>query len=354
MNKKLSLFFIVTMIFTLLLTACGGSSLPGAKESLKNSMTQTSEADSFSFETTFKLQLDLPDEVMVTAEDAMIESMINNSELTLSGVYQKDPQTLQLDVGVAIKGDMSMTINVPMFITEEKMWVKVPSIPSVPIPAELQGQYIELDFKQLEALAASTVPTGPTAFDQALAEEFGKEVGKIISDSFEEDEYFEVMKGEDADVSGLNHAVKFEITNEQLIPTIETLINKALPALLDLAEQDKWAEFLEITSTDVDALRSELEASQADIDTALTEIDNALNIETFEYVNGVDDKGYASYQKLDVNLEITSEGQTGTLGFVVENNITDINKADASITLPSGDEVIPFEEVMGMLMYYGY
>ena len=49
----------------------------------------------------------------------------------------------------SLKGDMGMTFNIPMVMTAEKLYVKVPNIPFFPIPENVVGKFLELDLKEL-------------------------------------------------------------------------------------------------------------------------------------------------------------------------------------------------------------
>ncbi|MCP8617858.1 hypothetical protein [Salirhabdus salicampi] len=353
MRKSFALFFVFLFTIGTLLAGC--SSLPSAKESLEDSFDKTLEAESYAFDTSFSLNLSVPEELVTSYEEQMVFNMLKDAEVNVSGVYQKNPYMIDSEIDVSLKGALSMNLTVPFVMTENKMWVQVPSIPMAQLPDGLEGSWIEFDFEELEQLAAQTGEEVvlPNSDDYELAEEFGKEFTSLLWKHFDEEEYFEVMKGKDTEIEGIDHAVIFEVKDEQLESTVTTVINDFLPDMLALFGEDKYADLTGISEEDLEVVKAELEAEKAEIDEAVAELNETVSINTLEYLHGVNKDGYVSYQKVDVNLNVNDDFGSADVGFIIETNSYNFNNVDENISTPSGDNVIPFQQLMEFFMY-GY
>ena len=101
-------------------------------------------------------------------------SMLKDAQLNVTGVYQSEPMQTEMTLGIELKGDMGMTFNIPMVMTAEKLYVKVPNIPFFPIPENVVGKFLELDLKELAEQEGTE--WNPDAMDAAKTQKLSNEV----------------------------------------------------------------------------------------------------------------------------------------------------------------------------------
>jgi len=348
LKRIFTLAAAVLLLITLTLAGCsGGSSNQSAKELLQEAYTKSSDITSSKFDGSMKLNLDLPDSVMEDPDAAMVLNLLNNAELTFRGTSQLDPMMAELFLTAGIKGDMPMEINLSMLVTEETMWVKIPNIPFLPIPAEVAGKYLEIDFAELSELAGEEIANIDPELQQQY-QELGAEIMDLFFGAYDEEEYFAKVSKKDANIPtdvNADEVVKFELTNDNLRPFVETFI-EILPDLLDKLSEVEEAG---INQADIDSMKSEIEASKAEIEEGLDTIEEAVDINEATIITALKD-GYITYSAFNVSVDVTNEGETGTLGFEIVMNQKDINKEQSfEISEPGSSEVITLEELMGSI-----
>lgn len=352
-NKKiLTGLLSVLLVFTLILTACGEKKL-GAKEGLQKALDAAMEMESYSFNGTLKLDIDLPEEANNDPDAAMILSYLENLELQMNGVSHQDK--LQTETTLDLKlGDMRFSV--PMVFTEKKIWIKVPNIPipGIALPPEITSKFIELDFEEINELAGEAAPVSPESIDVDKLKELGLEIFKIVTNHFDEEKYFTVYDPEDIDVpKGIDakQVIKFNITNENLEPAVITLVDQVIPEILDVLAKPEWTDTLQIDPADIEEMKRELADSKGEVNEGLAELKETVNINDFSLISVLDKKNYVPYQELNVDVDITSEGQTGRFGANFIMTLSDINESpEFKIGIPSEDESIKLMELMKMFM----
>lgn len=301
------------------------------------------------FDGTVKLKLDPPQSAMDDPNAAMAFSMLNNLELTFRGTSQKDPMMAELFLTAAITGDAAMSITVSTLITEEKMWVKIPNTPFFPLPAELTDKYLELDFHELSEFAGEEIAFVDPE-QQARYESLGKEMIEMFFDAFEEETFFTNVKQEDANLPSdvdAKQVIQLELTNDNLRTFIETVV-KVLPALMEKAAE---IEELGITQEEIDMMKADLEAGEEELQSSLDEFEELFSINELKMVAAIDSNGYVSYTGFTFDVDITDEGETGSIGFHVESKQSEINKNPKfEISEPDASDVVSLDELMSMFM----
>ncbi|KAF4319881.1 hypothetical protein G195_006855 [Phytophthora kernoviae 00238/432] len=243
----------------------------------------------------------------------------------------------EMTVGIELKGDMGMTFTIPMVMTAEKLYVKVPSIPFFPIPETVVGKFLELDLKELAEQEGTE--WNPDAMDAAKTQKLSNEVMDAVLSEYDQDKFFKNLDVKDAQLpEGLDakQVVQFSVNNDN--------VKEAVTVLADI---DKAKEDLKITEVD-----------QAEMAKDLDQLKDTLTINQFHIDFALDKKDFPVYQKMVADLLIKQPDTKDEvkLAFTGSNTYTKINEKPAfKINIPTGEDVITmdkFEELMNAS--YGY
>ncbi|OAB43615.1 hypothetical protein [Paenibacillus glacialis] len=308
MNKKftaigLSLFLAMTVV----LSGCGSKQDP--KEALQsaagNAMTMTS------YEMKSKvviedLKINAPELTGNDSVSGTVMSMLKNAELTVDGVYQLDPMQTELTLGLNLKGDMAMSFNIPMVMTKEKVYIKVPSIPMLPLPETVVGKYVELDLKKLAAEEGTEFNLD--AIDPKKTQKLTNEISGAFFTEFDGAKYFKDIAVKDANLpEGVEakQVAQFNITNDNVKEAITILVEKVLPNILTIVEKDEYKEMLGVTAEDIKTVKDELNTANKDeFNKALEELKSYLKVNTFSVNTAINKKGFPAYQDVVMNIEL--------------------------------------------------
>jgi hypothetical protein len=324
MKKVHNLAVILLTVLLVVIAGCSSSKPP--KEALQAAMAKMAEADSYKVKMSFGLdELELAPETAVqddAAAAAMI-GMLKGATVTVDAIYQKDPMRTDMNVEIVIPGDMEMKLTVPMILTEETLYVKVPQIPMLSLPETVTGKFIKIDLKELAE------QQGGAELDIAAQKKLGKELGAVLLKHFDEKTYFSEPKAEDAGLpEGLkaDQIIAFEINESNYAQTVETVINQVLPELIDvLLANEESMKSLQLGKADVEKFKSELEANKAEI---LDVLKNNVKVNTLKVTGAIQD-GYLVYEEGQVNVEATDKesGQKMKVGLHFDVSYSEIGKA---------------------------
>ncbi|RCW41182.1 hypothetical protein [Paenibacillus prosopidis] len=325
MKKMQNLAVILLTVLLVVIAGCSSGKPP--KEALQAAMTKMAEADSYTVKMSFGLdELELtPDAAMqedAAAAAAMI-GMLKDATITVDAIYQKDPLRTDMNVEIVIPGDMEMKLTVPMIMTEETLYVKVPQIPMLPLPETVTGKFIKIDLKELAE------QQGGATLDIAAQQKLGKELGAVLLKHFDEKTYFSEPKAADAGLPEelkADQIIAFEINESNYAKTVETVINQVLPELIDvLLANEESMKSLQLEKADIEKMKSELETNKADIVDVLK---NNVKVNTMKVTCAIQD-GYLVYEEGQVNVEATDKesGQKMKLGLHFDVSYAEIGKA---------------------------
>jgi len=271
MNKKLfGSFGALVMAGTLVLSGCGNNAAsPAAKVEetpkalLKASVASAMTATSYQMDSNFtlnELTVAVPPSSADTASVDQVVSMLKGAEFNVKTVYQGEPMQAEMNLEVKLKGDMEMTIKLPIVMTKEKMYVKVPNIALLPLPENLVGKFIEIDMKELAAEQG-------TEFNEAMldpknSQKLSADVSAAVLDSFDEAKYFKkVAVGEAGLPEGVTaeDVVRFEVTNDNVKDAITTLVNVVLPKVIDTINTPEYREMTGVTEQELNDAKKRTE-----------------------------------------------------------------------------------------------
>ncbi|MEL3959885.1 S-layer homology domain-containing protein [Lysinibacillus endophyticus] len=313
-------------------------------ELLKEVYANELALNSYEFDGSMNLGLKFPKSLTSTPEDAAIFKMFEDIKVDIKGAYQKDPMKMEMTMDLTLQGEVETKFSIPMIMTTDKMWIKLPQSPLLPLPEELNGKYIELDLNELTELSGQP----SVSMDLALQTEFTKAIYDIFFDEF--GKYYEEVDQQSVAVPAdikVDKVLKFELSNEDLKPFIETLFNNVLPKFLTLLENPEYVKALGLTSEDIALLKEGLASADVSIGEVAGEISNFVDInELSEYIAINEDK-YIGYDKFNLDITITMEGESLGLKLSYDLGKSKVNETvDFKLGTPKASEVIPFNKLM--------
>ena len=331
--QRFALMFM--LILTVVIAGCSAKTPP--KEALLNGTMKTMEASSYKTSTTIQLdELELP-ESQETADMGMttaaIAGMIKDATIKADAVFQKDPMRIDVNMEITLPGMMDMKLAVPMIMTEEKMFVKIPNIPMLGIPETIADKYVELDLAELAKEQGAEIPSLDIAEQQKLIQE----LSAALLEHFDEKTYFTELKAADAGLpEGVkaDQVVKFAISEENYAQTVETLVNNALPEVLDiLLANEAFLKYAQLEKADLEKAKADLETNKTEI---LNFLQNNLKFTVLELTGAVKDD-YLVYQagKIGVDVKDEESGVNAKVGLTITTQYSDLNKEVTFPELPT-------------------
>ncbi len=312
-------------------------------ELLKKAYANEQKIDSYTFGSNVNFGLTLP-ESLKSEELELFTDMLEDIKVDISGAYQKDPMLMEANVKLTLSGEIGMTMEMPIVMTEEKMWFKLPNSPLAPLPEELEGKFIEFDLEELQELEGQ--PTG--SMDLDLQTELALAINNLFVDQFADDFYNfvesdEIQTPNEIDVQKV---VKFELTNETLQPFVEKLMTGFLPQFFELVQEPKYAEALGLTAEDIEMAQEGIAEINENLDEILQEIKNVLTINTFEEYIVIDQNDFIAYDVMDMDIDFTVEEETFGIKLFYDMEKSGINEdVTFTIGIPNKEDVLTMEEL---------
>ncbi|WP_085991035.1 S-layer homology domain-containing protein [Oceanobacillus senegalensis] len=313
------------------------------EELLKEVYANEMELESYQYEGSMNLGVELPDSLFDESEEALEESLsqlLENIQVDITGSYQKDPMMMDAEMKLTVQSDVEMTIPISMVMTETKMWIKFPPMFS-PDP-ELAGKYVEFDLEELAGLE------GQPAMDMEVQTELALDIYNLFATHFS-DFYNRVSEAE-VDVPenvDVKQVLKFELDNENLQSFLETFVHGFIPGFVELLDNPAYSEALGIPEEELQNLKKQLgQLDDVAIEDLMEEINKVLTINNFEEYVVINQDNQIGYSAVNVDLDITAEGETIGITLSFDQGKSEINEP-VTIETPNEEDVVPFEELFG-------
>ncbi|WP_100405699.1 S-layer homology domain-containing protein [Bacillus solitudinis] len=319
-------------------------------ELLKKAYTNQMNLDTYQFSGAMDLAIELPESMLAEPELAELGATLSDIEVQLEGAYQREPNVIEMDTVVQVGGDVGVSMKVSTIMTEEKMWMKIPSSPFMPIPEEVAGKYIEVDL--------ATIPTAEGEedlgqIDLELQTKLALALYDVYFEHFTDDFYQAISLDSVTYPSNIQakQAVKFELSNENLELFAATLLEDFLPDFITyLGESPEMAEQLGLEEGDLELALEELNSFKDELPAAIAELQNILDLKTFEELIIINEENQIAYNELNLDAKFHIEEETIGLKLNMEQEITSFNEEINFAEFPSGDDVITLDELMMVLM----
>lgn len=352
MFKKWSLSAASMLLaVAVILPGCGSKQEP--KEALQGAATKVAEMTSYEMQSKLVVN-NLTIDESGSESDAMttqILSMLKNAELTVNGVYQADPMQTEMTMVLNLKGDMSMSFTVPMVMTKEKLYVKIPSIPLLPIPENVVGKFVVFDLKELAEQEGAEF--NADMLDTQKLQKLSNEVMGAVLGEYDEAKYFKNIEPKDAGLpEGVDakQVVQFQVTNDNVKEAVTIFANNVLPKLLDIVSKEEYRSMLQIEQSQLDEAKKSLLDSEtkAEFEKDLANLDQYLTVNQFVLKTAIDKNDFPVYQDLNMDIKVNDpESKTNVgLSLTGSNQYSKVNeKAVFQIGIPKDSEVITQDEL---------
>ncbi|MFB5269122.1 hypothetical protein ACE41H_20365 [Paenibacillus enshidis] len=358
MSKRITALTL-TMILVLTVALVGCSKKLEPKEAATTAATQAMTMTSYAMTSKFTIN-DLSFTSTETQNDpsvGMVVNMLKNAEMTLDGLYQKDPMQTEMTLGIKLKGDMAMEFSIPMVMTQDKMYVKIPSIPFFPMPESIVGKFLVLDLKELAE--ESGTEFNPASMDQAKAQKFSNEVVDAVLAEYDASYFTDIAPKDAALPEGIDakQVVQFKVTNDNFQQAATTFINKALPKVLDIMSKEEYADMLQVEKSEIDKFKSELASNSGEVAKDLEEAKKYLKVNQFDLNTAINADNFPVYQSLNANVDFNDPETKENIKLSVTGSgqYTKINeKQTFVIGIPSGDQVITMDQLEQEMSNLGY
>ncbi len=343
-TSKRLLAVVAALLVLILVAGCTGSK--STEETLQDALKKSSQINSYSMKGSLQISdLKLPE----TADDggytSMVGGFLSNAELSWTGGYRKDPMLAEINLQVAIKGDLAMTVTVPILMNKEKMWVKVPNIPMLGLPAEIVGKYIEVDLKKLAEQQGQEIQS----LDIGTTQKLVNDVSAIVFKHIDEETYLKDVSAKDAGITadGVDKVVQTHVTKDQVEPLIQTVVNEIAPEVIDLlSKNEEYRKMLKIEQSDLDEAKKSLaESKDNDISKDLEEFKKS--VQTLDILSniGINGKGYVSYSDAKIAFAGSEDGQSASGTVKIVQELTDINGDVKLSGEPKAEDVLTEDQL---------
>lgn len=351
MKKRMTLgLLVMLMILTVALVGCTKKAEP--KEAVKAATTNAAKMTSYAIATKLKvneLSFTTADGKATTdAQSAQIASLLKNAEFNVTGVYQGDPMQTELNMELKLSGDMAMTFTVPMVMTQEVLYVKIPQIPMLALPDTLVGKFLKLDLKELAAQQGQEYkPLSP-----ATTQQLTQDLSNAILDKYDQAKYFKDVDTKDAALpEGVDakQVVQFAVTNDNAKEAVTIFVKQALPAVLDVLSKEEYRNALNIKQTDIDEMKKELQSedSQNSFSKSVNELDKYLTLNQFHINTAINKDDFPVYQQMvmDAVFSDPDTKQNVKLSLDGSSQYSKINeKQTFAIGIPADADVVTMDE----------
>lgn len=344
-KSKVWLALISLLLATALVISGCTAKTKSPQEALQASLVKSGEIKTQSFSGSVKIEeLKIPE----TDEMGTVQmlSMLKDSELSWTGAYRADPMHMEMTLTLALKGDMSFNLNMPIIMNKDKVWVKIPSIPVLPLPESITGKFLELDLKQLAEESGQAVPD----FDPIKNQKFASEVIAIIFNNVDEETYLTDVKVKEAGLpEGVDakQVIRFQMSKEQVEPLINTLVEKIVPEIINLLSSNaEYRDLAGVTQDELDEVKKGLaETNKEEIAEGMAEFNKAVKSLNVTSNIAIDAKEYLVYSDFLFRIELDVEGETGTVALKGVSETKNIN-ADVKLEYADGPtDVITTEQL---------
>ncbi|WP_018753767.1 hypothetical protein [Paenibacillus sanguinis] len=250
---KRSVTITLLFAFALMLIAPGCTGQKAAKDALSLAVSKIVEADSYVLESqievlSVELDLETAEKEVEEAEPtgsselsawSILLPWLKDADIRVRQIYHKEPAQAEALLEIKLQGKMAITVTIPLIITPDKLYVQLPSTPLLPMPEELAGQFITLDFKELaqqSGQAATELPQVSAGEVQNLGSIF---MAALLA-GYDGDTYFKYVGVEQAALPEevpAKQVVQFAVSNNEAKQAREVLKGQVLPEVRSIWEQ---------------------------------------------------------------------------------------------------------------------
>ncbi|MMZ57346.1 hypothetical protein D1872_192700 [compost metagenome] len=348
MSKKLSVLTL-TMVLLLTVALVGCSKKDELKEAITNGTANVTKLSSYELKSQFKIKdLSISSNSLPAIQSAFITGTLKDADITLDGVYQKEPLQSEMTLGIHLKGNYSTPYTIPMVVTKDKLYVKLPELPLYRIPKTAIGKFLEIDPKEL--VEQSEGKFNPEIMDPAQVQKLVSELVSALLSEYDQATYFFDIDPKDAKLpQGVEakQVVQFKVTNDNLKQAAGTFITKALPKATDVISKDEYASMLQVNKEKLAETKKKLQSNTSEVSKKL----NNLTVKQFDINTALNKNDIPMYQDLNANVEWNDPTTKDNVklfvtGYMQYSKINE--KATFKLSIPTGDQILTIEQLQKM------
>ncbi|WP_051302544.1 S-layer homology domain-containing protein [Salibacterium aidingense] len=314
---------------------------------LEDVMAQQQELDSYTFDGSVGLILDVPmeDENLSEEEQEMLEESMN-MEMDIRGTFQKDPLLTEAIVEQEIP-QFDETVENVSLATEDASYQYITDAAFMGYPEDWQDKYIEMKYEDI-----FDGETPENLYDMEQQQEMMEEVYDVLLENFGT-QYFELQDSHEAIPEDVDYeqVLTFEITNDDLDELTTILEEEVLPELEPILENPGSASSVfSAVGSNVQALDEENAIPEEDIsEEDIEELLENLNLETFEMHQAINEDNNIVYDAGEVEVSYSDEEQ-GDMSFGFNYGLAS-SGFNEDVTFEYGlpeseDDIISYDELM--------
>ncbi|CAM3502504.1 hypothetical protein PALU110988_25705 [Paenibacillus lupini] len=341
--KNVQRLAMLALIAVLLVVAgCSSGSTP-PKQALQDAMKNMENINSYSSQMSLGIDnLELPAGVSQNGMDvtSVVLGMLKGAKLNIKAVYAKEPQRTDMELNLQLSGT---TLTIPMILTAEKLYMKLPALPMLELPESAAGKFIELDLKALAEQQGTAA-----ALDTASAQKFAQELGAIVLKHFDEKTYFSNVKAKDANLPDdvkAEQIIRFAIDDNNYKESVETIVNDMLPELLKvMASNESYLQLIQKSKEDIEKMQTDLDANKASMIDFLNE---NVKVNELSITGAINKDKQLTYEAGKVNVEYTDKatGNVSKINVHFDMKYSDLNK-DPKFLYDVPTDAMRFEDLM--------
>lgn len=336
---KIALLLLAASIMAVIAGCSGGKP---AKEAMLEALNNNAEADSYHIFMDIDFdQLDWTPGASIQPNTLVAKAMLGmlkDATINIDGVYRKDPLRMDIDMAIVFPESMGgLQLNVPMIMTKEALYVKLPQIPLLQLPETITGQYLKLDLQQADSSAAA---------NPAAVRKLSREMTNLLIEALDDKTYFSEPKAADSGLSEdvkADRIVRLAVNADNYDKTVNTLVNDTLPKLIDvlLANEDELP-ILKLEKAEVEKLKTDMDATKTK---TLDVLSNNIKLDMLQVTGAIQD-GYLTNEIIDLAVKASDSksGQQLNVDAQMKVSYSEINqKPEFKNELPA--ETITLEQL---------
>ncbi|WP_078554121.1 hypothetical protein [Bacillus alkalicellulosilyticus] len=349
MKVRKHMIFVFFVILLSFLVACSNfvSTNQDPKQLILDAINKNLEIESRSFEGSYTVSLDYKGYPLDQDTKDFLD-ILKDLKLSYKGVVQEDIEKAEIIIEAEINfGDARTTVEIPVMIEAEKMWVRVPNIPGL-VPGEVAGQFVELDFKELAELSGEEymgVVNPLNSEEQEIMNEFINEASNILVNDIDES-FFSVTKEE-------GRVVTVDVSGEKFYQFLDNFITNSLPELFVLITNPKYSELFDLSLDEMEDLLKEVENDEFDfIARGLRDVKDFLELSKGEFSLELTKDGFISRQFFSIVGKFTDQDLGGEITISITGSESSSNfngEQEFSLEKPPSYEIISIIELFELI-----
>jgi len=267
-------------------------------------------------------------------------------EISWNGVYRTDPMLAEADLDIRFTGGSEIAVSLPVVMNRDKIWIRVPDVPLLPVPREAVGQFLEIDQRLLAE--EQDAPLSPRDLG-ALKRLYPDLVG-VLFKHLDEKTYFTVLSKKEAvlpDQADVRDVVRMRVDKEHLRPLVETLVRQIAPEAIDLLGREEYRELHGIDPSVLEKMKRELaEYAETELQQDLQRIERLPDPFIVTADVGMNREGYVTWLDITVDAGFRdAQDQPGRYRLRAKSEFADIN-AEPKFRYGEPRDALTVEELM--------